>query len=69
MSSVQHSSPTFAIDTAASDHEYLVVDVAGIATVIIKREAEGIIAEIRPFWGTEAVSSAFAFDAELLRGD
>jgi len=45
------------------------VDVAGIATVIIKREAEGIIADIRPIRGTEAVSTADVFDAALQGGD
>ncbi|MGD9804114.1 MAG: hypothetical protein AB7E81_04485 [Hyphomicrobiaceae bacterium] len=69
MSPAEHSNRTFIIDAAASDYEYLVVEVDGIATVIIKREAEGIIADIRPICGTEAVASAFAFDAELLGRD
>lgn len=54
--------PTFVIDHAASDHEYLIVEVDALMTVTIKREAEGVIVDLRPLDGEAPIASAYAFD-------
>ncbi len=57
---------TFQVDHEASDDTYLIVDVAGIATVSIKRESEGIVADIYPLHASdEPVASIYAFDNDL----
>lgn len=57
---------TFQVDHEASDDTYLIVDVAGIATVSIKRESEGIVADIYPLHASnEPVASTYAFDDDL----
>lgn len=57
---------TFQIDHTSSDDTYLIVDVAGIATVSIKRESEGIVADIYPLHASgEPVASTYAFDDDL----
>jgi len=44
----------FKIDWENSDEEYLYVDVMDRGTVVIKREAEGIIVDVFPFRVTDA---------------
>lgn len=56
---------TFSVDEAASDNEYHIVEVDGFATVVIKREAEGIIVDIYPLHGDDPVASAHAFDTDI----
>ena len=57
---------TFQVDHEASDQTYFSVQVAGIATVAIKRESEGIVADIYPLHASgEPVASTYAFDHDL----
>jgi hypothetical protein len=57
---------TFQVDHEASDETYFSVQVAGIATVTIKRESEGIVADIYPLHASgEPVASSYAFDDDL----
>lgn len=57
--------PVFIVDEAASDNEYFIVEVAGFATVAIKREGEGIVVDIFPLYGDDPVASAYAFDTDI----
>lgn len=59
----------FNVNHEASDETYLFVDVAGIATVTIKRETEGIVVDIFPKGGTEPAASTYAFDSDLVPDD
>jgi hypothetical protein len=54
--------PTFVIDHAASDEEYLIVKVAALMTVTIKRESEGVVVDMRSLDGDDPIASASAFD-------
>lgn len=57
---------TFEIDNDNSDDTYQFVDVAGVATVAIKREDEGILVEILKIDGSgPPIASAYAFDNEF----
>lgn len=60
------TTPTFVIDHAASDEEYLIVEVAALMTVTIKREAEGVVIDIRPLHGEEPFASTYAFDQDAI---
>lgn len=60
---------TFQIDRAASDETYLSVNVAGVATVTIKRETEGIVVDIFPKGCREPAASTYAFDSDLVPDD
>jgi len=54
----------FHIDIDSSDEEYLSIDVDGF-TVVIKREAEGIVVDVYPFHDTdEPVASTYAFHSD-----
>lgn len=57
---------TFQVDHEESDDTYFSVQVAGIATVAIKRESEGIVADIYPLHASaEPVASTYALDDHL----
>ena len=57
---------TFQVDNKASGETCFSVQVAGIATVTIKRESEGIVADIYPLHASaEPVASTYAFDHDL----
>lgn len=57
---------TFQVDNKASGETCFSVQVAGIATVSIKRETEGIVADIYPLHASnEPVASTYAFDDDL----
>ena len=61
---------TFEIDKLNSDDEYLYVDVAGIGTVVIKKDEEGIAVDIFPLHVVdEPVASTWALNNELLEKD
>jgi hypothetical protein len=54
--------PTFVIDHADSDDEYFVVVVDALMTVTIKREAEGVVVDIRSLHSEDPIASTYAFD-------
>jgi hypothetical protein len=55
----------FHIDADASDEEYLFVDVGGF-TVVIKREAEGIVVDLYPLHvADEPIASTWALHSEV----
>ena len=57
---------TFKIDTANSDRQYLLVDVAGKGSVVIKSEGEGLVVDIYPLGvADEPVATTWA-DMSLL---
>lgn len=57
---------TFQVDHEASDENCFSVQVAGIATVTIKRESQGIVTDIYPLHASgEPVASTYAFDNDL----
>lgn len=57
---------TFHTNDAASDDTYFTVDVAGIASVTIKRETEGVVVDIYPLHASgDPVASTYAFDHDL----
>lgn len=61
---------TFSIDKVNSDNQYLFVDVAGVGTVVIKREEAGIVVDIYPLHVVDApVASTYVFDTDLVTGD
>jgi hypothetical protein len=59
--------PNFRIDTKASDHEYLFVEVHGMGTVAIKRqEDQGIVVDVYALHYTDAcVASTWAHIHDL----
>ena len=59
---------TFFVDEFNSDDEYLYVDVAGVGTVIIKKDIEGIAVDIYPLHvADEPVASTWALYSELTK--
>lgn len=59
----------FKIDWENSDEEYLYVDVMDRGTVVIKREAEGIIVDVFPFRVADApVATTWAHLNDLFPG-
>lgn len=61
------NTPTFIVDPDNCDDAYHTVNVAGLATVVIKRENEGIIVDIFPRGSTEPAATTYAFDSDLIQ--